>query len=262
MSRSYKKTAASPICSSRGDKEDRSIYHRAERRKVNSLLNEITGLWDAKPDLKFGDVFENDICMLCMDCNELCEVDFDNIEDYTGESFDFDFNTCYNSTGCGISKEWEIAADKIITKGIDYSLTYADRWSWGSDGGSYWSSDKSEMRKEFDKVVFGVPYHSYRWIYQSFSKNEAWNDYLRYREAAQNKKHSYYKWRTLWNGEKWLQHVRGPKQADSDWNIMEMLFYRKVIPFSFWGPEDFIAWMRAHEEEIIELALKMRYKRK
>lgn len=221
MSRSYRKTAASPICSSRGDKEDRSIYHRAERRKTNLLLNRVVSEWVSEQSINFS--------------------------------------TCYSEID---SIKWEITADKIVVNTIDYSLPDADKWSWGSDGGSYWSSDKSEMRMEFDKVVFGIPYYSFRWIYQSFSKNEAWNDYLRYREAAQNKKHSYYKWRTLWNGEKWLQHVRGPKQADSDWNIMEMLFYRKVIPFSFWGPEDFIAWMRAHEEEIIELALKMRYKRK
>ena len=45
MSRSYKKTGASSICSSHTDKSDRNIYHRAERRKAKILLNE---------EIKFG----------------------------------------------------------------------------------------------------------------------------------------------------------------------------------------------------------------
>lgn len=62
MSRSYKKTGASSICSSHTDKSDRNICHRAERRKAKILLNE---------EIKFGIekpfTYDKDICTLYID---------------------------------------------------------------------------------------------------------------------------------------------------------------------------------------------------
>ena len=251
MSRSYKKTGASSICSSHTDKSDRNIYHRAERRKTKILLNE---------EIKFGIekpfTYDKDICTLCIDSQSFNDYDIP-YEKYgvSHPNYNFDVICCCETIE-------ERPSDKIITKGIDYSLPMSDRWSWGSDGGSYWQANKESMRRKFNQVVFGLSYRSWKWVYYSFPKNEVWNDYLYFREAAQNKKHSYYKWRELWNGEKWLQHIRGLKTANSDWNLIEMLFYRRMIPFSFWGPADLIQWLIAHEEEIIYVWFKLCYLRK
>ena len=46
----------------------------------------------------------------------------------------------------------QIPSDKIVKNGVDYSVSNSDKYSWSSDGGSYFSDDISSLRKEFNKT--------------------------------------------------------------------------------------------------------------
>lgn len=74
----------------------------------------------------------------------------------------------------------ENPSEKIISKGIDYGCKCSDPWSWPSDGRTCFEDDLSTLRGAFDEDVFGEPVG--RWS----SKNNTWEDYLKYRDAKWN----------------------------------------------------------------------------
>ena len=68
----------------------------------------------------------------------------------------------------------QIPSDKIVKNGVDYSVSNSDKYSWSSDGGSYFSDDISSLRKEFNKEIFGIDKRN--------AKRNSWEDYLSNRE--------------------------------------------------------------------------------
>lgn len=79
-------------------------------------------------------------------------------------------------------------ADKLVINKIDRSCHFSDRYCWASDGGSWWREDKSELRKDFDKEVFGIRCH-YRSIRDKTPPRTIWDDYLDYVERKHNEEH-------------------------------------------------------------------------
>jgi hypothetical protein len=185
MSRSYKKTGAFAICSSNSDKEDRTLYHRAFRRKIKNLLHEVS-LSDIERDLSdsvgLSDSEFSKVCITCKVSNVVNE-DFDYSDEYCVKSNDpyIPWHKCVNHKCLEICPE--TAIDKIVTKGIDYSLPMADKWSWGSDGGTHWQEDFLSIRKDFDAEVFGVTNNRYQ-------IHTIWDDYLYCRDRYSNTNHS------------------------------------------------------------------------
>ena len=182
MSRSHKKVGAYPIASSYGDKWDRAQYHRQERRKVKMLLQQVdfSDLYYPENEKDLGDVFKCPECMLCMDCQSF-DYPYEDIEKYTGETHDPDWNTCYDKNGCGEWFDESNPIDKIVNSKIDRSLPFADKWSWGSDGGSYWRDDLSTIRKEFDTEMFSAK--------DAYKTSDVWEDYVKLRERKLNSRH-------------------------------------------------------------------------
>ena len=186
MSRSYKKHGGFAICSSNSDKEDRTLYHRAFRRKTKALLHEVS-LMDIKRDLSdsigMSDSEFSDICTLCKVTNSANEdFDYDDSKDYWVESNEpyVPYHKCVNHKCYSIEPNSVI--DKIITKGIDYSLPMADKWSWGSDGGTRWRENLLTIRKDFDIEVFAVTNNRFR-------HHTIWDDYIYNKERYSNKNH-------------------------------------------------------------------------
>lgn len=248
MSRSYKKHGFSSFVCYSSDKPDRTIYHRNERRKANKLLK------DAMLEYCEDEPNEGEWCMLCQDGIAYDDYEMGEAWDLYAPSYSPNYNKCYNHK-CYTLYNHTLAEDKIITKGIDYSLKYADKYSWASDGGQYWEADISELRKKFDKEVFGDYCRKYK------NTKNIWEEYIHYRNASHNKKHRHTLTKYCQGGGigYW---ITGPKQANNDWNLMEFLWYRKIIPTTFWGPKDLIEWLTAHEEEILQKWFRMRLLRK
>lgn len=190
MSRSYKKHGYDSICSSYGDKYCRSYYHRSDRRKTKRILKDVVDMYhsDTEDDLTKGNAYENEFCMLCMDCDEeilfeegcFCEVPF---LDYMDEYPYKDPNICHEPC-CIWAWDWELEADKLLTKGKDYSLRFSEKWSWASDGGAYFQADLSTAHQDFDKHCLGV-YEAGSFKHPIL--NDFYNDYYRNRDAKHNK---------------------------------------------------------------------------
>ena len=51
--------------------------------------------------------------------------------------------------------QFDLPTDRIAS-GVDYSCTYADNWSWSSDGGSYLMETETGLIEKFDSEVFGL----------------------------------------------------------------------------------------------------------
>lgn len=214
MSRSYKKHGHDSICSSRGDKYCRSHYHRSDRRKTKKILEEVTRQWVEIPYSIEG------------------ETDNPN---FGVRSSDFDWVNC-----------WEETADKLITKGEDYSLYYADKWAWASDGGAYFQGDLSTAHQDFDKCCLGI--HT-AGSHRNPPLRDFYNDYCRNRDAKHNKDKKSYRiyvnyrvpvpaGRYNCGTSKWLENVIGQhKNRKSGLSICfekEYDFYRIdfTIPFT------------------------------
>lgn len=299
MSRSYKKTGASSICSSYGDKWCRNQYHRSERRKVRKLLNQVSfkDCYLPEMDADLGCVWDNGMCMLCKDSDEEGYAYCENLSDYMdNEDWYFEPNYCFNRDGCGVFIPENNPIDKILTKGIDYSLRYADRWSWASDGGSYWRHNKETIRKEFDKEVFC---NRDRWYWHK-KPQTIWDEYVDYVERKHNDKaptmsirvakaisiSTRYSWlehkevecvkydykviKTSYNKEHQFDTSLIPEgyQVDSIWktrgkgfsgtNKWEEIQWN-MIPLDFKTPEELINWLRNNQERMINTVWKKRY---
>lgn len=258
MSRSYKKHPFSPICSSYGDKYCRKIYHKSDRRKTKKILEEATKQWSDILYEKCMDEVHNPNL-------DVCFSDFDWLND------------------------WEETTDSLITKGKDYSLRYADRWSWASDGGAYYQSDYSDLRRKFDEKVFsGNIWEQYK----NYCKKKAninhpeLRVYLK-KAAGKEKKFS-------WIQQKYIEEIeyetisfvvsynKAHKFSNSlvppGWSLEEYTcFCRKktgygwtgdskwddvllgMVPTTLQNSEELVEWLRRNEEKMIKTLYRRRY---
>lgn len=296
MSRSYKKYAGGQwACGS--DKWARNYYHKSERRQTKRLLSE---------QKKYRAVVWQPIKETCGLYGDVCNIDDWWVEDpseyiinYSEDTKPhYDDSDCFNCYFQYWNKDYdcfEEPADKIITNKINYTVRMADRWSWPSDGGTYWKSDLSEIRKEFDKDVFSSFYR--------YRTTNIWEDYVYLRELVHNKEHRkfvvrfYYKEQTgttNWHEKEWIsddkyketykqilvdKHPSKIKFENDGWykmtfwkersksrfvwsDLISFLLKENRIPMSLCSSENLIDWLRAHEEEILQAWLKYLYLRK
>lgn len=178
MSRSYKKHGYDAICSSYGDKHCRKIYHHSDRQKAKRILKEVADQWY---DIPYS--IEGEIDILGSDCL-YCEITHFGLDDipydkYMDEIYDPDFEV-YLSDFDWIN-DWEEIADKLLIRGIDYSVRYADKWSWASDGGNYFCEDRSTAHRHLDMEIFGNPAYKVPWEAHTF-----WERYVADRDAKYN----------------------------------------------------------------------------
>lgn len=196
---------------------------------------------------------------------------------------------CYYSENCWKAGEffdaWGASPDEQFCKNrVDHSVRYSDKWSWASDGGVYYQESVESMRIDFDKEIFGEENNRY-------SHTNAWNDYCNYKDKKFNKIPC--TWRltydifpkvitenvyvsrnytyeldhkptqkdlpkdaefvSCYKANKWLR-----SQAKSDWDLMEFLFYRNIIPTNFKTREEMNKWLLKHEEMIVHKWYKIK----
>lgn len=192
----------------------------------------------------------------------------------------------------------ETPAERIIKKGKDYSLHYADKWSWSSDGGMHWREDKLSLYKAFNKEVL-------------CESSDIWSDYIGYRDCKLNKQPK--KWIiyydmpdrevTEYHGrydpekecfytveETYMSYKREskivshrpvksdlPKDAVfrdffvrhegnykiywHDYTLIEFLFHRNMVPVTFNSREGLTNWLLKNENRIIESWYKVHSKK-
>lgn len=88
-----------------------------------------------------------------------------------------------------VDDNFEEPYEKIIMDKVDRSLQFADKWCWSSDGGAYWREDLSSIRKDFDKVLFGMPPTSLLGSWRRRTMTTIWDNYVENRDAKYNKEH-------------------------------------------------------------------------
>ena len=187
-----------------------------------------------------------------------------------------------------------IPSDKIVKNGVDYSVSNSDKYSWSSDGGSYFSDDLSSLRKEFNKEIFGIDKRNV--------KRNSWEDYLSNREKVFNKDKP--TWRLVvsrkvvkeyvpdlfsWDGyfplfkeeKKYITLDHKPTEKDipegwemvdfwkqkkhysfGNWFLMDYVFEDNLIPLNFKTSDEMIDWFRENQEDILKKWLKARLLRK
>ena len=273
MSRSYKKHSFSAICSSYGDKWCRNYYHKAERRKIKRILQE-----EVKAGIEKPIIWDEEMCTVCIDTRAF--VDYDIPYKKYGVDFPhYNFDVCC----CSCYGDDPRPAEKIINR-IDYSLPYSDKWSWASDGGNYYHSDYSELRKEFDREVFSAYYEQIN-AYSRSKDYDIWSEYKKYVEKKSNAEHptmilflkrkiseefcdkktievpynKEHKYDTSLT-EGW-EVYRICKERGYGWHgesSWEEIRY-SMMPTNFITKEQFIDWLRENEERMIRTIYKLRY---
>ena len=246
MSRSYRKHDFSQIACGE-DKPFRQLYNRARRRKDNIICKEIEKGFDLfKPYGKTcslnGEACDIDADTYCLDLDDKHDVEIYNNnlinpEEILNDVSEKRLNKCIGcmwsdncwNNGNFVDMWGKTPDEKFINSRIDYTIPYADKWGWPSDGGVYWQSDLSELRKQADEEVFGVDRTLFPYLK---SKDTFWEQYKRYRS--------------------------GSKRYTSCWWFIDMLFTTNIVPKTFWGPKDLTEWYLAHQEELIKLWSKMR----
>ena len=173
----------------------------------------------------------------------------------------------------------QIPSDKIVKNGVDYSVSNSDKYSWSSDGGSYFSDDLSSLRKEFNKEIFGIDKRNV--------KRNSWEDYLSNREKVFNKDKP--TWTLVISRKdifsdytrllKKIDHKptkkdvpEGWKMVDfwkqkkgysfGNWFLMDYVFEDNLIPLNFKTSDEMIDWFRENQEDILKKWLKARLLRK
>lgn len=249
MSRSHKKHGYDSVCSSYGDKYCRSYYHRSDRRKTKRILKNVVDMYfpDDEDDFTKGNAYENEFCMLCMDCDsEICAEDgcFGEVPflDYMDEYPYKDPNICHEPC-CIWTGDWELEADKLLTKGRDYSLSFA------SDGGAYFQGDLSTAHQDFDKCCLSVyeagshrnpitrDFYNDYWINRAAKHNKdkkTWRIYVCYRVPVPAGRYN------RGTGE-WLENVMGQhkdnfydREYENYHFSFEMPFTNKPLKASDW----------------------------
>lgn len=191
MSRSFRKHWASQWACGE-DKPFRQMYNRACRRKNNRITRECE-IYYRDLEKIFHPYEEMSSCY-----GDICHVDewvsgpeylVDNEPEHQPTP---DMNTCI---GCCWSENcwdwnnhrfvdmWDEAPDEKFCKNrIDYSVKYSDKWSWPSDGGTFYKGDINSLRKELNEEVFAIR-SNHRWWDKTI-----WDDYCEYKDAKANTK--------------------------------------------------------------------------
>lgn len=249
MSRSYKKHYCHQWACGE-DKPFRQVYNRARRRK-NAQIEKACEIYYKDLKRVFHPYEKISSCY-----GDVCHID----EGYWGSpekwvigdfakndsEYPYDSNTCIGcswSDNCwdtyqGFIDMWEESPeDHFCNNRVDYSVRYSDKWSWPSDGGTYYQGDLNTVRKEFDTDVFGL---------SVYSQDSIWDKYKKARRFVSKGKEGRKRWGYYF----------------SDWDWFDFLFLTNKIPLSLRGSKDLIEWLRAHQEEIITSFFKKRLLKK
>lgn len=189
MSRSFRKHWSSQWACGE-DKPFRQSYNRSCRRKNNRIVRECE-IYYRDLDRIFHPYEEMSSCY-----GDICHVDewvsspeylVDNEPEHQPNP---DMNTCI---GCCWSENcwdwnnhkfvdmWDEAPDEKFCKNrIDYSVKYSDKWSWPSDGGTFYEGDINSLRRELNEELFAGR-SNHRWCDKTI-----WDDYCEYRDAKVN----------------------------------------------------------------------------
>lgn len=208
MSRSYKKGYSSWHHTSE-DKWARKVYNRCRRAKDKHILRECEIFYR---DCNTFRPYES-----CCGLNgEVCDIDVDwyylelddphdaeiyhnciiNPEEILCDVKSKRMNKCI---GCGYSENcwenaefhyaWDVAPDEqFCDNRVDYSVKFSDKWSWPSDGGSYYREDLLTVRKDINEELFAAKSPS-RWRDATI-----WEEYCDYRDARNISKYPH-SWR-------------------------------------------------------------------
>lgn len=199
MSRSYKKHMGGCFCGG-SDKYSRSIYHRSKRRTDRKYCYELYKKYEV------SEIFEREsnFCLECMLYTEdICSGDW---------------------AYCPYQVIDDLPTDKIVSC-VDYSCTYADRYDWASDGGSYLMETESDLIRKFDSEVFGLECN---W------RHETQSCWIRYQSTLKvNKYYSY--------------------------DFIDMVVSRNLAKKQFLTSEELIAWFRENQKWLIKVWKKLNY---
>lgn len=191
---------------------------------------------------------------------------------------------CFLCTRDGVQPE-----EKFINENIDYSLRFADKWGWSSDGGNYYWGGKDEYRRDFERQIFGL---DYKW---SVKHQSLWEKYKDYVDLVYNEDKPLYTivltrvvvekvnwgfympWSSEFAGKRKEEkkyittEVYPPKYKPeegweiihwwkrknyllslSNWDLFGFLFRSRIIPLNFKNEKQLVDWFRENEEAIIE----------
>lgn len=191
---------------------------------------------------------------------------------------------CFLCTKDGVQPE-----EKFINENIDYSLRFADKWGWSSDGGNYYWGGKDEYRRDFERQIFGL---DYKW---SVKRQSLWEKYKDYVDLVYNEDKPLYTvvlkrvviekvnwgfympWSSEFAGKRKEEkkyittEIYPPKYKPeegweiihwwkrknyllslSNWDLFGFLFRSRIIPLDFKNEKQLIDWFRENEETIIE----------
>jgi len=192
----------------------------------------------------------------------------------------------------------ETPAEKIVKKGKDYSLHYADKWSWASDGGTHWQEDKSSLYNDFNKEVLSSSSHIWEdyvscrncklnkqpreWIiyydmpdkevteYSSRFDPESGTvyfekeTYMTYKRESKIVSHKPL-WSDLPEGtilKRYYRHRKGNfSRYWYDYDLIDFLFHRNIIPTTFNSREELTNWLLKNENSIINSWYKVHSKK-
>ena len=191
---------------------------------------------------------------------------------------------CFLCTKDGVQPE-----EKFINENIDYSLRFADKWGWSSDGGNYYWGGKDEYRRDFERQIFGL---DYKW---SVKHQTPWEKYKDYVDLVYNEDKPLYTvvlkrvviekvnwgfympWSSEFAGKRKEEkkyittEIYPPKYKPeegweiihwwkrknyllslSNWDLFGFLFRSRIIPLNFKNEKQLVDWFRENEETIIE----------
>lgn len=191
---------------------------------------------------------------------------------------------CFLCTKDGVQPE-----EKFINENIDYSLRFADKWGWSSDGGNYYWGGKDEYRRDFERQIFGL---DYKW---SVKHQSLWEKYKDYVDLVYNEDKPLYTvvlkrvviekvnwgfympWSSEFAGKRKEEkkyittEIYPPKYKPeegweiihwwkrknyllslSNWDLFGFLFRSRIIPLNFKNEKQLVDWFRKNEETIIE----------
>lgn len=204
------------------------------------------------------------------------------------------YNDCFLCTKDGVQPE-----EKFINKNIDYSLRFADKWGWASDGGNYYWGNKDTYRRDFEIEVFGstarsgvklpTPWEKYQLgVENVFNTNKTEYTVRLEKEVPKKINYGFYvRWGVFdtfyetvtkyitteeyppyiksfedgWVMTKWWRR-KTYSFTKSNWDLFGFLFKSGIIPLDFKNEKELMDWLRANEESIVEKWLKAQLLRK
>lgn len=203
------------------------------------------------------------------------------------------YNDYFLYTKNGVQPE-----EKFINKSIDYSLRFADKWSWASDGGNYYWGGLENCRREFDEIIFGArcAYASYKSPWEEykdhvelvFNKDKPLYTIVLKRIVVKKVNYGFYMpWVSKFAGERKEEkkyittEIYPPNYKPeedwevtdwwkrknryfnlSNWDLFGFMFKSGIIPLYFKNEEQLMNWLRNNEETIVKKWLKAKLLRK